>query len=100
MVRYSCLIFAHQLKVFVSSKWGCVPLYGITQDPATREYAFVLYFIENGSIRDFHHRLHKEHNANENWLAQAREIADSVSQFHQGDSLHGDLHSGNILIHA
>jgi serine/threonine protein kinase len=32
---------------------GIIRTYGLTQDPITKEYIFVMEYMENGSLRDY-----------------------------------------------
>jgi serine/threonine protein kinase len=76
-----------------------VAFYGITQDPITQEYAFVLEFIPDGNIREFHAILHKNpQRSNADWILKAQYIADALSQLHKMNLLHGQFYSGAILI--
>ncbi|RHZ83797.1 hypothetical protein Glove_87g10 [Diversispora epigaea] len=70
--------------------------YGVTQDPQTKNYAFVLEYIPHG---DLHHFIHK--NFQEfSWKVKAfylYSILTGIKRIHGKEIIHRDLHSGNIL---
>src|SRR5262249_121543 len=100
-VEYS-LIFTHQLKYLARNITYNDDLHGITRDSATEEYALVLDFKKDGSIRDFHRGLHNQPQPLisdwiADWIWTAQTTARDLADIHRDDLLHGDLHSGNAL---
>uniref|UniRef100_U9UTI0 Protein kinase domain-containing protein n=1 Tax=Rhizophagus irregularis (strain DAOM 181602 / DAOM 197198 / MUCL 43194) TaxID=747089 RepID=U9UTI0_RHIID len=72
-----------------------IKLYGITQDPETKNYMMVLEYAENGGLRNYldHNKL--------NWEKKIRNIhyiALGLVEIHQKGLIHRDLHIGNILM--
>ncbi|RIA78713.1 kinase-like domain-containing protein, partial [Glomus cerebriforme] len=73
-----------------------VRLYGITQDPETKNYMMVLNYAENGSLRNY---LDKNYNKL-SWFEKIYDlyfIAFGLYSIHENDLIHRDLHIGNVL---
>ncbi|PKK67153.1 hypothetical protein RhiirC2_783889, partial [Rhizophagus irregularis] len=72
-----------------------IKLYGITQDPETKNYMMVMEYAENGSLHDF---LKENNNLDLkikiNYLYH---IASGLENIHGNGIIHRDLHTGNIL---
>ncbi|RIA79189.1 kinase-like domain-containing protein, partial [Glomus cerebriforme] len=71
-------------------------LYGITQDPDTKNYMMVLDYAYNGSLRNY---LDKSYNKL-NWKTKIKNlyhIASGLNEIHRIGLIHRDLHTGNIL---
>ncbi|RIA86511.1 kinase-like domain-containing protein [Glomus cerebriforme] len=73
-----------------------IKIYGITQDPITKNYMIVLDYAENGSLRNYldksYHKL--------SWdakLSNLYYIATGLKEIHKKELIHRNLHSGNIL---
>ena len=71
-----------------------VRLYGITQDPETKNYIMVLYYAENGSLRNY---LNLNTLSWEDKLFSLLIIAHGLNKIHNNELTHRDLHIGNIL---
>src|SRR5437588_8324688 len=75
---------------------GVLDIYGISQDPNTKEYILVMRYASGGSLADY---ITKRFN-NLKWKDKI-EILYSVTLglniIHQEQFVHRDLHSGNIL---
>jgi serine/threonine protein kinase len=73
-----------------------VRVYGITQDPETKDYMMVLQYAENGSLRNYldksYGRLTWEYKFVDLWF-----IASGLKNIHENELIHRDLHIGNIL---
>jgi serine/threonine protein kinase len=73
-----------------------IKLYGITQDPETKNYIMVLDYAENGSLRKY-----LDINYNElSWSKKINclhSIAHGLRDIHEKELIHRDLHIGNIL---
>ncbi|POG60887.1 kinase-like domain-containing protein [Rhizophagus irregularis DAOM 181602=DAOM 197198] len=73
-----------------------VRLYGITQDPKTKNYIMVLEYAEDGSLRNY---LDKEYNKL-NWIEMFKYLHYTIiglKCIHEKELIHRDLHIGNIL---
>src|SRR6266536_896841 len=71
-------------------------LYGISQDPETKNYIMVLNYAERGSLRNYldkeYDKLSWEIKFDYLWY-----IAHGLSEIHEKELIHRDLHIGNIL---
>ena len=76
--------------------YSITQLYGITQDPETKNYIMVLDYAENGSLRNY---LDKEYDklSWDNKFYYLWRIALGLSNIHEKELIHRDLHIGNIL---
>ncbi|RIA91644.1 kinase-like domain-containing protein, partial [Glomus cerebriforme] len=73
-----------------------IKLYGITQDPETKNYMMVLQYAHNGSLRNYLDTNYKQLN----WKDKFRYlwyIAFGLNHIHIKELIHRDLHIGNIL---
>ncbi|RIA91136.1 kinase-like domain-containing protein [Glomus cerebriforme] len=73
-----------------------IRLYGITQDPDTKNYIMVLQYAKNGSLRNY---LDKSYNKL-NWkkkIGNLFDIAHGLAEIHKIGLIHRDLHIGNLL---
>ena len=72
-------------------------IYGVTQDPETKEYMIVMQYANNGSLLSY-----LDQNINKlTWrmkLQRLRSIADYLYQIHSAGLVHCDLHGGNIVL--
>ncbi|CAI2170398.1 3686_t:CDS:2 [Funneliformis geosporum] len=74
-----------------------MPIYGLTQDPITKDYMVVMKFIERGNLRNF---------INDNFCSlswsQKLELLHSIviglHEIHSSGLSHNNLHSGNIFV--
>jgi serine/threonine protein kinase len=81
-------------KTIVDCTISIVRVYGITQDPETKNYMMVLEYAENGSLRTY---LDKNHYTWFTKLEHLRYIALGLESIHEKELIHRDLHIGNIL---
>ncbi|CAB4422610.1 unnamed protein product [Rhizophagus irregularis] len=73
-------------------------LYGITQDPSTLEYMFIMRFAPQGDLRRYLLRNFNNLSLpNKLGIAQTT-ICAELEKIHEKGWVHGDLHSGNILL--
>ena len=72
-----------------------VQLYGITKDPETSNYMIVLSEMKLGNLRD--NLMIKKYNPNDKF-GNLYYIAKSLLALHKCDLIHGNLHSGNLLL--
>ncbi|RHZ78542.1 hypothetical protein Glove_162g61 [Diversispora epigaea] len=74
-----------------------VSCFGITQDPETKDYMFVMSFIEDGNLRNFL----KSNFSKLSWLDKLENlynISTGLDYMHNvANLIHRDLHIGNIL---
>ena len=71
-------------------------LYGISQDPETKNYIMVLDYAEHGSLRNY---LDKEYDKL-SWQTKffyLYRTAYGLNEIHKKELIHRDLHIGNIL---
>src|SRR5205085_5955040 len=72
-------------------------IYGVTQDPETKEYMIVMQYANNGSLLSY-----LDQNVNKlTWnmkLEYLKQIADYLWSIHGAGLVHCDLHSGNIVL--
>ncbi|RIA88540.1 kinase-like domain-containing protein, partial [Glomus cerebriforme] len=75
-----------------------IRLYGITQDPDTKNYMMILDYAKNGSLRNY---LDKNYDKlSINWYTKINDlywITYGLNEIHQIGLIHRDLHIGNIL---
>ncbi|RHZ61603.1 hypothetical protein Glove_346g193 [Diversispora epigaea] len=74
-----------------------IECYGVTQDPKTKNYAFVLEYIPDGDLNHFIHKNFEEFT----WRSKIRyfySIVAGIKNIHDKEIIHRDLHSGNILV--
>jgi serine/threonine protein kinase len=77
------------------NKW--LNIYGISQNPDTKEYIMVLDYVKGG---DLNYWMNKHFN-DLNWynkLEILQEIIDGLEEIHQKKMVHRDFHTGNILL--
>src|SRR5207247_10355799 len=75
---------------------GILDIYGISQDPDTKEYILVLRYANDGSLTDYITKDFK----NLKWKDKIRilySIVSGLNIIHQDKFVHRALHSGTIL---
>jgi serine/threonine protein kinase len=72
-----------------------VNIHGITQDPETLDYMIVMDLVKEGNLR--FNLLIKKFNPFEKY-ENLRDIAKQLKTLHSCNLVHGDFHSGNILL--
>src|SRR5438876_3502214 len=75
---------------------GVLDIYGISQDPNTKEYILVMRYADDGSLTDY---ITKEFEKLK-WKNKIRilhSIISGLNIIHQEKLVHRDFHSGNIL---
>src|SRR5205823_2436495 len=75
---------------------GILDIYGISQDPNTKEYILVMRYANDGSLTDYVTKNFK----NLKWKDKIQilySIISGLNMIHQEQLTHRDLHSGNIL---
>ncbi|EXX53478.1 uncharacterized protein OCT59_021225 [Rhizophagus irregularis] len=81
----------------VQAQFDFCHLYGITQDPSTLEYLFIMRFAPQGDLRRYL-LLNFDNLSLPNKLGIAQTICAELKKIHAKGWVHGDLHSGNILL--
>ena len=82
-------------KILISSLY-IVKLYGITQDPETKNYMMVLDYADHGSLRNYLDTNYDKLS----WFQKFYNlwnIAYGLRGIHENELIHRDLHIGNIL---
>src|SRR5437764_14370381 len=75
---------------------GIVDIYGISQDPNTKEYILVMRYANDGSLTDYITKKFK----NLKWKDKIKTlygIIFGLNNINQEKLVHGDFHIGNIL---
>ncbi|RHZ60342.1 hypothetical protein Glove_355g49 [Diversispora epigaea] len=88
--------FLNELKNHLKCNEALVPCLGITQDPETKDYMFVMTFMEGGNLRNFL----KSNFSKLSWLDKLNNlfiITDGLYIIHNENLIHRDFHIGNIL---
>ena len=78
-------------------KGDIIHIYGLTQDPITKEYIFVMDYMEDGSLQNY---LTKDFK-NLKWKQKInilKQIIEGLKDIHEKEIIHHDFHSGNILL--
>jgi serine/threonine protein kinase len=73
---------------------GIVNIYGISQDPNTKEYVFVMRYAAEG---DFKKYLKSNYKGWNDKIKKLYNIISGLNTLHQENLMHSDFHSGNIL---
>src|ERR1044072_585090 len=74
-----------------------MPIYGITQDPITKDYMIVTKFIERGNLRNFIYDNFFSLSLLQK-LELLRSIAIGLDKIHSSGLSHNNFHSGNIFV--
>ena len=73
-------------------------IYGVTQDPETKEYIIVIQYANNGSLSSY-----LDKNINKlTWMEKLEcldDIALYLKNIHSVGLVHCDLHGGNVVLH-
>src|SRR5437763_9935951 len=79
------------------SSHSFLKIYGVTQDPETKEYVIVMQYANNGSLLSY-----LDQNINKlTWMEKLRyleDIAGYLADIHDMGLVHCDLHGGNIVL--
>ncbi|CAG8636936.1 21663_t:CDS:2 [Rhizophagus irregularis] len=89
--------FTQTFLLEVQAQFDFCHLYGITQDPSTLEYMFIMRFAPQGDLRRYLLR-NFDNLTLPNKLGIAQTICAELEKIHAKGWVHGDLHSGNILL--
>src|SRR3954449_4968094 len=81
----------------MKSSLHILSIYGISQNPDTKDYIMVLEYIEGGNFNDWINKNSK----NFNWVNKLMTLSNILSglrEIHQKQMVHRDFHTGNILV--
>ncbi|GBC08410.1 hypothetical protein RclHR1_00810002 [Rhizophagus clarus] len=89
--------FINEVKAYPNQKLeNILKLYGISQNPDTKDYVMILEYAEGGNFNNY---LNKNYE-NFNWFNGIEvlvNIIGGLSKIHQKQMVHRDFHIGNIL---
>lgn len=89
--------FLQEIKIH--HKYSTLKLYGLTQNPTTKDYMMVLQFAEDQDLRAYLSSKFKEIKWADK-LFILWKIANELCKIHKGGYTHRDLHTGNILLYG
>src|SRR5436305_3066382 len=98
LIRFLLIYIKLQYYIKFKSPYykGILDIYGISQDPNTKEYILVMRYANDGSLTDFITKKFK----NLKWKDKIKilyNIISGLNIIHQENLVHHDFHSGNIL---
>src|SRR5215213_6181480 len=76
---------------------GVVNIYGISQDPNTKEYVFIMRYAEEGDFKKYLKSYYRYHTGWNDKIKKLYNIISGLNTLHQEKLIHSDFHSGNIL---
>ncbi|GBB98238.1 hypothetical protein RclHR1_03180003 [Rhizophagus clarus] len=89
--------FINEVKAYSHKQIGNIlKIYGISQNPETKDYIMVLEYAEGGNFNDY---LNKNYE-NFDWFNGLKvliKIINGLNKIHQKQMVHRDFHMGNIL---
>ncbi|CAB5367103.1 unnamed protein product [Rhizophagus irregularis] len=90
--------FLNEVKEYsINKSSNILNIYGISQNPDTKEYIMVLQYAKEGN---FNHWINKnyEYFNWENKISALLNIINGLKEIHQRNLVHRDFHTGNILL--
>ncbi|CAG8532659.1 23014_t:CDS:2, partial [Gigaspora rosea] len=92
-----CPQFLNELESsFYCNSNKIVHIYGITQEPKTKDYMIVMHFVEQGNLRNY---IRENYNKL-TWIKKIEillDIARGLHSIHQTGLCHKNIHTGNLL---
>ncbi|EXX53831.1 Bck1p [Rhizophagus irregularis DAOM 197198w] len=89
--------FINEVKAYTNQKIdNILKIYGISQNPNTKEYIMVLEYAEGGNFNSYLKLYCKDFNWS-NRLEILTNIIEGLNKIHQKQMVHRDFHTGNIL---
>ncbi|CAB4441619.1 unnamed protein product [Rhizophagus irregularis] len=89
--------FLHEVKAYsINNSGKILKIYGISQDPNTKDFIMVLQYAEG---RNFDYWIHNNYKYF-NWSSKLKILSDIIcglKEIHQKQMVHHDFHVGNIL---
>src|SRR5438105_953896 len=73
-----------------------VKCYGVTQDPNSKDFMMVLFYCEDGNLRDYLNKS-KYYISYGLKISNLFQISRGLLDIHNAGKVHRDFHSGNIL---
>ncbi|RIA89656.1 kinase-like domain-containing protein [Glomus cerebriforme] len=91
--------FLNEIRAYSMNKYGSniIKIYGISQDPETKNYIIILQCAEGGNFNDWIYKCYKDFD----WHSKLRtlfNIINGLCEIHKKKIVHCDFHPGNILI--
>ncbi|KAG9307650.1 hypothetical protein G9A89_023215 [Geosiphon pyriformis] len=71
--------------------------YGITQNPATKEYAMIMQYADQGDLNVYLSRNKGDNKFSPGEVKSLKQIAIGLSVIHAAGLIHRNIHAGNIL---
>ncbi|GBB87358.1 hypothetical protein RclHR1_01380020 [Rhizophagus clarus] len=92
--------FLNEVQNYSTEKYSnnILKIYGITQNPDTKDYIMVLEYADGGNFCDYW--INNGNHKNFNWHDKIRtlnNIIKGLKEIHQKQMVHCDFHTGNIL---
>ncbi|CAB5393808.1 unnamed protein product [Rhizophagus irregularis] len=92
--------FLNEVQNYSTEKYSnnILKIYGITQNPDTKDYIMVLEYADGGNFYDYW--IDNGNHKNFNWHNKIRtlnNIIKGLKEIHQKQMVHCDFHTGNIL---
>ncbi|CAB5375057.1 unnamed protein product [Rhizophagus irregularis] len=90
--------FINEVKAYQNRKLdNILKMYGVSQNPNTKDYIIVLEYAEGGDFKDYLNKNYEKLH----WVNQIKilsSIIGGLTEIHQKWMVHRDLHIGNILL--
>ncbi|CAB5368973.1 unnamed protein product [Rhizophagus irregularis] len=91
------LEFLNEIKAYSMNRYdNILSVYGISQNPDTKEYVMISEYAEGGNFSDWMRKNHEDFEW-KNKIDTLSDIIDGLLVIHQIQMVHRDLHTGNIL---
>ncbi|GBC05106.1 hypothetical protein RclHR1_06030006 [Rhizophagus clarus] len=89
--------FLHEVKEYsINKRSNILNIYGISQNPDTKDYVMVLNYAEKGNFNSWANKNHELFNWQDK-LSALLNIIYGLKEIHQREVVHRDFHTGNIL---
>ncbi|EXX62724.1 Ssk2p [Rhizophagus irregularis DAOM 197198w] len=88
--------FLNEVKKYFISYDSILPIYGISQNPDTKNYIMVFKYAQGGNFNNYI----SNHVSNWIWSHRLKALSDIIKgliKIHKNKMVHRDLHTGNIL---
>ncbi|EXX64729.1 Ste11p [Rhizophagus irregularis DAOM 197198w] len=90
--------FLNEVKEYsISKSSNILNIYGISQNPDTKEYIMVLQYAKEGNFNHWISRNYEYFNWKDK-ISVLLNIVNGLKEIHQRNLVHRDFHTGNILI--
>ncbi|UZN98885.1 uncharacterized protein OCT59_000170 [Rhizophagus irregularis] len=89
--------FLNEVKEYsISNNDNILNLYGISQNPDTKDYIMILNYANNGNINNYSYINIEWYWFERLWML--RDIIEGLKKIHGNNMIHRDFHTGNILL--